>query len=189
MGLHGRDARATDCRFYPLKLRDQETCVPAVLFEGIPELCGQHGFFFPCFDPIAQDDEANSRDASPLVNGQSSAHRGQSDSGINRMPEMSVGPGADELVFLFESDSGAPILPQVPTGPKSDCNADPGECDARNGKSVCPTDNGMTKNADVRYAAEEQDKAKNFQKKDAVTRREGFLADGPAGLQCARRPV
>jgi len=163
--------------------------VPAVLLEGFPELRGQHGFFFPCFNPIAQDDEADSRDASPLVNRQSSADRGQIDSGINGMPEMSVRPGADELMVLFESDSSAPILSQVPTGTQSDSNADPGECDARNGKSVGPMDNAMTKNVDPRYVAEEQDKAKNFQKKAAVTRRQGFLADGPARLQCARRPV
>jgi hypothetical protein len=37
--------------------------------------------------------------------------------------------------------------------------------------------------------AEEQDEANNFQKKDAITRREGFPTDGPACLQCARRPV
>ena len=37
--------------------------------------------------------------------------------------------------------------------------------------------------------AEEQDKADNFQKEDAVTRGEGFPADGAARLQCAHRPV
>ncbi len=92
------------------------------------------------------------------------------------MPEMSVGPSTDELVVLFESDTGAPILSQVPAGPQSDRNADPGECDARNGKSVCPMDNAMTKNADPRSVAEEQDKAKDFQKEEAGTRRKGFLA-------------
>src|SRR5271157_3040779 len=155
----------------------------AVLLEGFPELRGQHGFFFPRFDAIAEDDQGNSGDASPVVNRQRSADCGQIDSGINGMPEISVGPGADELVVLFESDSGAPILSQVPAGPQSDGDADPGECDARNGKSVCPRDNAMTKNADLPYAAEEQDKTKDFQKEEAATRRQGFPADGPARLQ------
>ena len=105
----------------------------AVLFERFPELGGQHGFFFPRLDPIAQDDQADSHDASPFVNRQSAADRRQIESGINGMPEMSVGTSADELVVLFESDSGAPILSQVPAGPQSDSDADPGECDARNG--------------------------------------------------------
>ena len=147
--------------------------MPVVLFEGFPELRGQHGFLFPRLDPIAQDDQANSCNASPLVNRQSSTDRGQIDSGVNRMPEMSVGPSTDELVVLFESDSGAPILSQVPPGPQSDSDPDPGECDAHNRKGVCPMDNAMTKKADLRYVAEEQYKAKNFQQKDAVTRREG----------------
>jgi len=163
--------------------------VPAVLFISFPELRGQQGFFFPRLHPIAQDDQADSRDASPSVNRQSSADRGQIDSGINGMPEMSVGASTDELVVLFESDSRTPILSQVPAGPESDSDADPGECDARNGKSVCLMDNAMTKNADLRDVAEEQDKAKDFQKEEAATRRKGFLADGPARLQRARRPV
>jgi len=163
--------------------------VPAVLLEGFPELRGQHGFFFPRLHPIAQDDQADSRDASPSVNRQSSAHRGQIDSGINGMPEMSVGPSTDELVVLLESDTGAPILSQVPAGPQSDSDTDPGERDARNGKSICPMDNAMTKNAGLRYVAEEQDKAKDFQKEEAGTRRKGFPAEGPACLQRARRPV
>ena len=81
------------------------------------------------------------------------------------MPEMSVGSSADELVILFESDSGAPILSQVPAGPQSYGDADPGEYDTRNRKSVCPMDNAMTKNADLRSVAEEQCEAKNLQKK------------------------
>ena len=105
------------------------------------------------------------------------------------MTEMSVGPSTDELVVLFESDTGAPILSQVPAGPQSNSDADPGECDARYGKSVCLMDNAMTKNADLRYLGEEQDKAKDFQKEEAGTRRQGFPADGPARLQRARRPV
>ncbi len=163
--------------------------MPAVLFEGFSELRGQHGFFFPRPHPIAQDDQADSRDASPFVNGQSSGDRGQIDSGINGMPEMSVGSGADEFVILFESDSGAPILSQMPAGPQSDSNADPGECDARNGKRVRPVENVMTENADRRDAAEERNKARDFQKNEAGTRREGFLTDSPACLQRAHSPV
>jgi hypothetical protein len=49
--------------------------------------------------------------------------------------------------------------------------------------------NAMTKNADLRYVAEEQNKANDFQKEEAGTRRQGFPADGPARLQRARRPV
>ncbi len=172
-----------------LKLRNQETCMPAVLCEGFPELRGQHGFFLPRLDPVAHDDQDDSRDASPLVNRQSSADRGEIDSGINGMPKMSVGPCADELVVLFESNSGAPVLSQVPASPKSDSDADPGKRNAYNGKCVCSMDNAMTKYSDLRCVAEEQDEASNFQKKDAVTRREGFPTDGPACLQCARRPV
>ena len=163
--------------------------MPAALFEGFPELRGQHGFFFPRLHPIAQDDQGDSRDASPLIDRQHSADRGEIDSGINGMPEMSVGPSTDELMVLFESDTGAPILSQVPASPQSDSDADPGECDARNGKSVCLMDNVMTKNADLRYAGEEQDKAKDFQKEEAGTRRQGFPAEGPARLQRARGPV
>ncbi len=163
--------------------------MPAVLFEGFPELRGQHGFLFPCLHPIAQDDQADPCDASPSVNRLSSAQRGQIESGIYGMPEMSVGPSADELVVLFESDTGAPILSQVPAGPQSDSDADPGECDARNGNSVGPMDNAMTKNADLPYVGEEQDKAKDFQKEEAGTRRKRFPAKGSARLQRARRPV
>jgi hypothetical protein len=47
----------------------------------------------------------------------------------------------------------------------------------------------MTKNADLRYVGEEQDKAKDFQKEEAGTRRKGFPAEGPARPQRARRPV
>ena len=98
------------------------------------------------------------------------------------MPEMSIGPSADDLVVLFESDSRAPILSQVPPGPQSDSDADPGECDARNRKGIRPLDNGMTKNTDSGCVAKEHGKAKNLQKKDAVARGEGFLADRPARL-------
>jgi hypothetical protein len=38
----------------------------------------------------------------------------------------------------------------------------------------------MTEDANVRYAGEEQDKARYFQKEKARTRRQGFVADGPA---------
>jgi len=105
------------------------------------------------------------------------------------MTEISVGPRADELVVLFKSDSGAPILSEVPAGPQSDRDANPGECDAGDGKSVGPRQNVMTKNTDPRHVAEKQDKAKNLQKKDAVTRGDRFLADGPARLPRAHRPV
>ena len=71
-------------------------------------------------------------------------------------------------MVLFESDSCAPILPQVPAGPQRDSDADPGECDARNSKSIRPMDNAMPKNTDLRCVAEQQDKAKNLQKKDAI---------------------
>lgn len=84
------------------------------------------------------------------------------------MPEISIGPSADDLVVLFESDSRAPILSQVLPGPQSDSDADPGECDARNSKRIRPMDNAMTKNTDLRCVAEEHGKAKNLQKKDAV---------------------
>ena len=161
----------------------------AVLFERFPELRGQHGFFFPRFDPIAEDDQGNSGDTAPVVNRQPTADCGQIDSGINGMPEISVGPAADELVVLFESDSGAPILSQVPAGPQSDGDADPGECDARNGKRVCPRENMMTENPDLRCVAEEQDEADDFEKEDGETRRERFPADGATRLQRARRPI
>src|ERR1700683_763353 len=49
-------------------------------------------------------------------------------------------------------------------------------------------DKAMAKNADPRCVAEEQDKAKNLQTEDAVTRSEGFPANGPARLQRAHRP-
>ena len=130
--------------------------MPAVLFEGGPELGGQHGFLFSGLDPIAEEDQGDSRDTSPLVNRQSSADCSQVESGINGMPEVSVGPSADQLVVFFESDSGAPILPQVPAGPQSDSDADPGESDTRNGKSVCPRDNAMTKSADPTEVAESE---------------------------------
>src|ERR1700737_709175 len=149
--------------------RNKETRVPAMLFEVFPKLRGQHAFFFPRLYPKTQDDQANSHDASPLVNRQSSTDRGQIDSGINGMSKASVGPSANELVVLFESDSSAPKLSQVPAGPQSDSDADPGEYYARNSKSVCSMENAMTKNADLRCVAEEQGKATNFQKKDAVT--------------------
>jgi len=139
-----------------LKLRNKETCVPTVLFEGFPELLGQHGLFLPRLDPIAQDDQGDSRDASPLIDRQHSADRGEIDSGINGMPEMSVGPSADELVVLFERDSGAPILSQVPASPQSDGDAHPGKRNAQNGKSVRSMNNTMTKNADLRRVAEER---------------------------------
>ncbi len=51
-------------------MREQKAVGPnvlAVLLEGFPELGSQHGFFFPRLDPIAQDDQSNSRDASPFV--------------------------------------------------------------------------------------------------------------------------
>ena len=161
----------------------------AALFEGFAELPGQHGFFLPCLDPIAEDDQADSGDALPAVNGQRSADSGQIDSGINGMPEIRVGAGADEFVALFESNSGAPILSQVPAGPESDGDTDPCERDARGGDSVGLRENVAAKNGDLRRLAEEQDKAKNFQKKDSVTRGEGFLAEGATRLQRARRPV
>src|SRR5580704_16745656 len=100
-----------------LKLRQQKPGVLAMLAEGLAELSAQHGFFFPGFNPIAQDHEDDCHHASPLVNRQSSADRGQIESGINGMPEMCVRPSADELVVLFESDSSAPKLSQVPPGP------------------------------------------------------------------------
>jgi hypothetical protein len=65
-------------------------------------LRGQQGFFFPGLHPIAQDDQADSHDASPSVNRQSAAERGQNDAGINGMAEVSVGPSTDEPVVLFE---------------------------------------------------------------------------------------
>src|SRR5271155_1359137 len=105
------------------------------------------------------------------------------------MPEISVRPGADELVVLFECDSGAPILSQVPAGPQSNRDAEPGKRNTHDGERVCSSDNAMTKNANSRRVAKEQDEAQNLQKKDAVTRREGFPTDRPACLERARRPV
>ena len=159
----------------------------AMLLEVLSELGGQHRFFFPCLDPIAEDDQANSGDASPAVNRQRSADCGQIDSGINGMPEISVGPAADELVVFFQSDSGAPILSQVPARPQSDGDADPSEGNTRNGQCVGAEKNVMIENAHLPFiaVAEEQDKAEDFQKEDAVTRGEGFLADGAARLHCA----
>jgi hypothetical protein len=78
------------------------------------------------------------------------------------MPKISIRPTADELVVLFERGPGAPILSQVPASPQSDCDADPRECDAHNGKTVRLRDDAMTKNSDPRCVAEEQDEAKNF---------------------------
>ncbi len=75
------------------------------------------------------------------------------------MPEISVGPSADELVVLFKGDSGAPILSQVPTGPQRDRDADPGKCDAHDGKRVGSMDNAMAKNTDPCCVAEEKYKA------------------------------
>ena len=80
----------------------------AVLFESFSELPGQHGFFFPCLDPIAQDDQADSGDGSPAVNRERSADCGQIDSRIDGMAEIRVGPGADELVSA--AGRGRPFL-------------------------------------------------------------------------------
>src|SRR5260370_1291763 len=80
------NAGSDDYRFHATALsatgfgsqpRNKETCVPAMLFEGFPKLRGQHGFFFPRLDPIAQDDQANSHDASARVNRHISLDRGQ----------------------------------------------------------------------------------------------------------------
>ena len=136
--------------------------MPAVFLEGLPELGGQQGFFFFRLDPIAQHDHANSYDTSPLVNGQGAADRGQIESGINGMPEMGVGPRADEFMVLFESDSAAPKLSQVPAGPQRDREADPGEGDGRNGKSVGSMHNAVAKNADRTCVAEDQYKPRIF---------------------------
>ena len=81
-----------------------------MLLEGFPELRGQHGFFLSRLEPIAEDDEGNPHDASPLVNRQGSAKRGQIDAGVNGMPETSIWSGAYELMVFFKSDPGAPIL-------------------------------------------------------------------------------
>lgn len=139
----------------------------AMLLKSFSELRGEHGFFLPSFDPVAENDQSDSDDASPAVDRQRSADGSQIDSGINRMAEISVGAGADEFVVLFESDAGTPILSQVPARPESDGDADPGEGDGRNPKGVGPGKNVMTKPADRYFVAvsvtEEQDKANDFQ--------------------------
>jgi hypothetical protein len=163
--------------------------VAAMIFKGFPELLDQHGFFLPCLDPIAEDDEGHSDDAAPALNRQRSPDGGQNDPGIDGMPEVGVGSGADELVFFFKCDSGAPILSEVPASPQGDGDANPGEGDAGEGKSVGTRENVTAKKADFGCVAEKQDKAKNFEKKDAVTRRERFLADGAARLQRTDCPV
>lgn len=171
------------------KLGEQKTGVAAVLVERRAELSGQNRPFFARLDPVAEDDQGNSRYATPFVNHQNSADRREIESGVNRMAKMSVWPGADEFMVLFQSDSGAPILSQVPARPESDGDADPGEYDAGSGKSVAPMHNEVTKKAYIRGAAEEKYVTKNLQSEDAIPRRVGFLADGPARLQRAHQPV
>ena len=111
---------------YLVELRNQESCMLAVFFEGLPELRGQHRFFFSRFDPIAQNDQGGSRDTSPFVDGQNSAKHCQIQTGVDGMAEMSVGAGADELVSFFQGDSGAPVLSQMASGPQRDRDAGPG---------------------------------------------------------------
>lgn len=172
-----------------LKLWEQETGVAAMVPEGFSELHRQHGFLFPRFDPIAEDDQGHTGDASPAVDRERSADCRQVDPGINRVPEIRVGAGANELVVFFESDSRAPILSQVPAGPESDRDASPGEGNAGNGKSVAARENLTTENADLPCVTEEQDETEYLEKKNAATRREGFPADGAPRLQCTREPV
>jgi hypothetical protein len=160
-----------------------------MLLEGLSELRSEYGFFFPRLHPIAQDDQADSRDAMPFVNRQGSADRGENDSGIKGMAEMSVGASTDQLVVLFESDAGAPKLSQVPASPQSESDANPGECDAGDGNSVCPRDNEVSENADVPSPGEEQDKAGYFQKEEDGTRHQGFVASDPARPQRAYHQV
>lgn len=52
----------------------------AVLQESFAKLLGEDRFFFPGFDPIAEDDEDNSGDAAPAVDRQASADGGQIES-------------------------------------------------------------------------------------------------------------
>jgi len=56
--------------------------VAAVLVERHTELCGQHRFFFARLDPIADDDQRDSRYAAPLVNHQNSADRREIEAGV-----------------------------------------------------------------------------------------------------------
>jgi len=121
--------------------------VLAVLVESFAKLLGEDGFFFSGFDPIAEDDEYDSGETAPAVNGQDSADGGQIESGINGMPEMGVGAGADELVIFFESDAGAPILSEMPARPEGDGDADPGEGNASEGKRVGAREDAIAENS------------------------------------------
>ena len=98
----------------------------AMLLEKRSELFGKHGLFFSGLNPIADDDDGNTGDRAPAVNGQGGSDYGQIESGINGMAEVGVGTAADELVTLFEGDAGAPVLSEMPARPESDGNADPG---------------------------------------------------------------
>ena len=169
----------------------------AVLLESFAKPSGEYGFFFSGFDPIAEDDEGNSGDAAPAVNRQDSADGSQIESGIDGMPEIGVGAGADELVIFFESDSGAPILSEMPARPEGKGNADPCEGNASEGKSVGAGENAIAENAyaspaeklEKVYYFEKQDKADYFQEENTVTRYERFAADGAARLERACHPI
>jgi len=149
-------------------------------FEGGAELRVQHGLFSSCLDPIAGDDQDDSDDAAPAVDGEHSADGGQIESGINGMAEIGVRSGADQLVVILMVTRALQYWPRCQRArERARCRSRSRLRRLRPGRRTgekcggLETDLGVEGELSAFAIHEEQDKTDNFQQEDAVARGEG----------------
>ena len=115
------------------KAGEEHAGVTPVFGEARTEFLRQEEFFAARFKIKRDQDDKELKQHAHFSDGDGGAEKPEHYSGVNRMANVAIRAGANQLVAFFQCDDAAPIGAQVDTGPNgegttgsSEQRADPG---------------------------------------------------------------
>src|ERR1700731_943577 len=124
--------RTTECRVIaPLRdFRQEHSRVLGVLVEIGAKFLRQERFLAAGFDVERKPDDDEADQTAHFTQGYHVAEEREQDSGVDRMSNGPIGPGADQFVTFFEGDDAAPVRAKMVARPTRDADACGGEKNA-----------------------------------------------------------
>ena len=136
-----------------------------VIVKRRAELSSEKCFFFLRLSRETEINHDQSQKSAVFTNDQRSAKHREKDSGVNRMPDVRVRTGADQLMVLFDLHFGAPVFPNRGSSPDGE------DCTGQRQRPTHPTDPLIRRNKavvqkiqDRRRKIVEQKKANNHER-------------------------
>jgi hypothetical protein len=113
------------------KTRQEKASALLVFLKRFTEIRCEEGLFFSRLSIETKEDDGESEQSTIFAYGERCPNYTYQHTGVNRMANVLIRSGADNLMSLLDGDCRAPIFAQVPARPDGEQNAGESYCAAQ----------------------------------------------------------